>query len=42
LCEDGHVSAHGRLMMGNNAFFCYLSGSINWPQADRFRPFRPE
>jgi hypothetical protein len=28
LSEGGHVSAHGRLMVGDNAFFCYLRGSI--------------
>jgi hypothetical protein len=28
LSEGGHVSAHGRLVVGDNAFFCYLSGSI--------------
>jgi hypothetical protein len=28
LSENGRVSAHGRLMMGEDPFFCYLSGFI--------------
>lgn len=28
LSERGHISAHGRLMIGNTAYFCYLSGAI--------------
>jgi AAA domain-containing protein len=28
LSKDGRISAHGRLMIGDNPFFCYLSGFI--------------